>query len=72
MMVPFFSGAVKWSNQVSDLSPISKADKALDMELRADLGAGGTRHIIVMKAATEDAAIESSDWDFPILLPSSK
>lgn len=61
MMVPFFSGAVKWSNQVSDLSPISKADKALDMELRADLGAGGTRHIIVMKAATEDAAIEISE-----------
>ena len=69
MIVPFLSGTVKWSNQVSDLSPISKADKALDNELRSDLGAGGARHIIVMKAGSEDAALETSERIASLISP---
>lgn len=69
MSVPFLSGTVKWSTQVSDLSPISKADKALDIELRSNLGAGGARHIIVMKAATEDAALETSERIASLISP---
>lgn len=69
MIVPFLSGTIKWSNQISDLSPISKADKALDLELRSDLGAGGTRHIIVMKAATEEGALEVSERVVSLISP---
>ena len=69
MIVPFLSGMIKWSNQVSDLSPISKADKALDLELRSDLGAGGARHIIVMKAATKNAALETSERIASLISP---
>ena len=69
MIVPFLSGMIKWSNQVSDLSPISKADKALDLELRSDLGAGGARHIIVMKAATEDGALDASERVASLISP---
>ena len=69
MIIPFLSGTVKWSNQISDLSPISKADKALDLELRSDLGAGGARHIIVMKAASEDSALEASERIASLLTP---
>lgn len=69
MLIPILSGAVKWSNQVSDLSPISKADKALDIELRSDLGAGGARHLIVMKAATADDALETSERVAALITP---
>ena len=69
MIIPFLSGNVKWSNQVSDLSPVSKADKALDIELRSDLGAGGARHIIVMKATSEDAALEVSEQVASLIAP---
>jgi predicted exporter len=69
MIVPFLSGTVKWGNQVSDLSPISKADKALDIELRSNLSAGGARHIIVMKAASADAALEASERITSLISP---
>lgn len=69
MTIPLVSGTVKWSNQVSDLSPLSKADRALDLELRSDLGAGGARHIIVMKAASEDAALETSEHVSTLITP---
>ena len=60
-LVPFAFNQVQWSQQIGDLSPISASDKEIDRQLRADLGAGGTRHLVVIRASTADAALSLSE-----------
>lgn len=69
MTLPFMSGSVKWSNQISDLSPISSADRKIDLQLRSDLGAGGTRHLIVTRAPTADSALAVSETVGKVMTP---
>lgn len=64
-----FLGNGTWSNQISDLSPISKTDKALDQQLRADIGATGTRHLVVIRAQSEESALQSTEALSGLLQP---
>ena len=61
MAVSMFLGNGSWSNQISDLSPISKTDKALDQQLRSDIGATGTRHLVVIRTKSEESALQSTE-----------
>ena len=58
-----------WSNRISDLSPISKADKALDLQLRSDLGANGSRHLIVTRSSTQESVLEQTEELSGLLQP---
>lgn len=64
-----FLGNGTWSNQISDLSPISKNDKALDQQLRADIGATGTRHLVVIRSQSEESALQSTEALSGLLQP---
>ncbi|MCK6393398.1 MMPL family transporter [Zoogloea sp.] len=50
-----------WSSSLSGLSPVSAADQALDQSLRADLGAPNLRYLVVLKAASREAALERAE-----------
>ena len=50
-----------WSTSLSGLSPVSAADQALDQSLRADLGAPNLRYLVVLKAASREAALERAE-----------
>lgn len=70
----FFAGSMflgngTWSNQISDLSPVSKTDKALDQQLRADIGANGTRHLVVIHSQSRESALQSTEALSGLLQP---
>ncbi len=46
-----------WRSNLEALSPISAADQKLDQELRAALRAPDVRHVIAVRAASEDEAL---------------
>ena len=48
-----------WENDLSALTPVPAGLLARDRELRAELGTADTRHLLVVEAATEDAALEA-------------
>ncbi|OYY94164.1 MAG: hypothetical protein B7Y41_07490 [Hydrogenophilales bacterium 28-61-23] len=50
-----------WNQELSALSPVSAADQALDMTMRADLGAPDVRYLIVVTAAEREAALAASE-----------
>ncbi|MGC4061814.1 MAG: MMPL family transporter [Aquabacterium sp.] len=50
-----------WSRQLAALSPISKADQALDVSLRDDLGASDMRYVASFTAADEQAALQQAE-----------
>jgi predicted exporter len=50
-----------WSQQLSDLSPVSQASQTQDERLRADVGAPDVRYLIVTTAASEQAALEHAE-----------
>jgi predicted exporter len=54
------SGAI-WNRQLSALSPISKADMQLDMELRRDLGAPDMRYMATFTAPDRETALQLAE-----------
>ncbi|HEY0337079.1 MAG TPA: hypothetical protein VGC70_07015, partial [Burkholderiales bacterium] len=50
-----------WSDDLASLSPVSEAERKLDEQLRRDIGAPDVRHLIVVTAANEQAALETSE-----------
>jgi predicted exporter len=54
-------GGSLWDDRLEALSPVPEADKQLDDQLRRDLGAPDVRHLIVVFAADEQAALETAE-----------
>ncbi|OCS44760.1 MMPL family transporter [Ralstonia pickettii] len=50
-----------WSRELSALSPVPAKGQALDASLRADVGAPDVRYLVVIPAATEQAALEGAE-----------
>ena len=50
-----------WSDELSSLSPLSSRDRALDEQLRRDIGAPDVRHLVVIHAADEQSALAASE-----------
>ncbi|MGB8146014.1 MAG: MMPL family transporter [Chromatiaceae bacterium] len=50
-----------WSGELAALSPVPAADQALDMAMRADLGAPDVRYLVVVTAAEQEAALVTSE-----------
>ena len=50
-----------WDRDLANLNPIGTADRRLDMELRAALGASDARHMIVVAGPDDEAVLESSE-----------
>ncbi|MGV0953809.1 MAG: MMPL family transporter [Fluviibacter sp.] len=69
MAISLALGNGVWTNRISDLSPISKSDKALDLQLRSDLGTNGSRHLMVIKSTTQESALEQTEELSNLLQP---
>ncbi|WP_439890061.1 MMPL family transporter [Ralstonia sp. 25C] len=50
-----------WSRELAALSPVPAKSQALDASLRADVGAPDVRYLVVIPAATEQAALEAAE-----------
>jgi predicted exporter len=50
-----------WNRQLSALSPISKAEQQLDMELRGDMGASDMRYIAALTAPNIEMALQGAE-----------
>jgi len=50
-----------WSRELSALSPVSQADQRRDALLRADLGAADVSNLVVVSAATPEAALRGAE-----------
>jgi len=50
-----------WSDDLSSLSPVPRADQLLDQQLRRDIGAPDVRYLVVVSAADEEAALQRSE-----------
>ncbi|CAD6560433.1 hypothetical protein LMG27952_07122 [Paraburkholderia hiiakae] len=50
-----------WSHELASLSPVPAASQALDTRLRADVGAPDVRYLVVVPAASEQAALEGAE-----------
>jgi len=50
-----------WSDELATLSPIAASERTLDEQLRRDIGAPDVRHLVVVDAASEDAALAGSE-----------
>jgi predicted exporter len=53
--------APAWNDDLSTLSPIALADQKIDAELRSGLGAPDVRHLIVLRAADAQAALQRAE-----------
>lgn len=54
-------GSGLWDDRLEALSPVPEAEKQLDEQLRRDLGAPDVRYLVVVLAAGEQAALETSE-----------
>jgi len=54
-------GGARWDDDLSSLSPIAQADKALDQALRADLGAPDVRHVLIVSGTSAQGALEAAE-----------
>jgi predicted exporter len=50
-----------WDDDLANLSPVSQSAKALDQQLRAELGAPDVRFLLVMSADSRDKALALSE-----------
>lgn len=50
-----------WNPELSALSPVSKTDQAIDMALRADIGAPDSRYLVVINAADHESALQAAE-----------
>lgn len=58
-----------WSHELSSLSPIPAQDMALDMRLRADLGAPDVRYLVVIRSPEREAALVGAEQATQSLAP---
>lgn len=56
-----------WNDKISSLSPVSRAEVELDARLRADAGAPDVRYLVVVSAASQEAALQSAEKASTIL-----
>ena len=54
-------GGASWNDNLESLSPVSSAAKALDREIRADLGAPDVRNLIVVRGVDQEATLQTSE-----------
>jgi len=50
-----------WNPELAALSPVAAADQALDLALRADLGAPDVRYLVVVSAADREAVLRAAE-----------
>jgi len=50
-----------WDDSISSLSPVSKADVALDTRLRADMGAADVRYLVVASGPDRESVLNSAE-----------
>jgi len=50
-----------WNPELAALSPVSQADQAVDMALRADIGAPDARYLVVIDAADREGALRQAE-----------
>ena len=50
-----------WNRELAALNPVSGADQALDIAMRADLGAPDVRYLVVVTADDREAALATSE-----------
>lgn len=50
-----------WNQQLSALSPISKAEQRLDTELRSDMGASDMRYMAALTAPDQETALQAAE-----------
>ncbi len=50
-----------WNRELAALNPVSDADQALDIAMRADLGAPDVRYLVVVSATDREAALATSE-----------
>lgn len=56
-----------WDDDLANLSPVPQELKALDAELRGQLGAPDLRHLLAVRATTREAALRASEELAPVL-----
>ncbi len=60
-------GGPRWQTDLAALSPIPDASRALDRELRTDLGAGDAGQFILVRAPTAEAVLAREEAILPAL-----
>jgi predicted exporter len=50
-----------WDDNIASLSPVSKADIALDTRLRADMGAADVRYLVVASGPDRESVLNSAE-----------
>ena len=50
-----------WDPDIASLNPVAPADRALDAQLRAALGASDARSMVVVRAGDEEAALQAAE-----------
>jgi predicted exporter len=50
-----------WNEDLASLSPVPRADQALDEKMRGDLGAPDVRFLVVIHAPDQEAALQASE-----------
>lgn len=56
-----------WDNDLANLSPISPSSKALDEQLRKNLGAPDVRYLLVINGASKEEVLQRSESTAPLL-----
>lgn len=54
-------GSRLWSGDLATLSPVPPAEQRLDQQLRSDLGAPDVRHLVIVRAGSEEAALRAAE-----------
>ena len=55
------AGPPRWEDDIARLSPVPEADRNLDGELRAQLGAPDVRHLVALRGASAEAVLRASE-----------
>ncbi|MFL6604037.1 MAG: MMPL family transporter [Steroidobacteraceae bacterium] len=56
-----------WNPELAALSPVSKADQALDAMLRSDIGAPDVSYLVVISGPSQEAALQAAESIAPAL-----
>ncbi len=56
-----------WNENISSLSPVSRADVALDAELRSDMGAPDVRYMVVVTGKDQESVLQGAERASAIL-----
>ncbi|MDR7380193.1 putative exporter [Rhodoferax ferrireducens] len=58
-----------WNQELAALSPVSASDVALDMALRADLGAPDVRYLVVVSGGSQEEVLQGAERVVAVLQP---